>query len=177
MGTFIKRIREFEKNMEFEKKGLTVTVSGLSGSGKTAFARALSESLKLKLVQTGDIFREIAGEQGKTLEEVSKSVLEQTDIEADVRTLKLAKKGNIVIVGRLAGWAAGDNADLKIWIDVDFETKARRVANRDNKSIEEAKKDLIKRDEEDTMRYQKLYGINQKDLSIYDVLINNTELS
>lgn len=177
MGTYIERLKNYEQEMNFEKKGLTFTVSGLSGSGKTALAKAIAQEFDLKMVQAGDIFRELAKEKNISIEDMSTQTKEAEDIEADVRTLELAKKGGVVLVGRLAGWAAGGNADVKIWVHTDLDVRAKRVANRDHKTLEEAKKDLIERDSKDRERYKNVYNIDLQDTSIYDMLINNTNLS
>jgi len=178
MGTYIEKLKPYEEKMNFEKKGLTITVSGLSGSGKTAFAKALAHELGLKYVSIGDLFRELAEEKGMSIEEFSKVRDKKIDLEADAKMLKLAKKGGYVLVGRLSGFVAGDDADLRILIFTDLETRARRVANRDKKDLEEARQDLIERDNANTERYKELYGIDdQNDFSIYDLIIDNTDLT
>ena len=177
MGTYLEKLKTYEERMDIEKEGLTITVSGLSGTGKNVLAKAIGKALDLKVVQTSDVFRELAKEQGISIEEELTHIGQEQDLKVDKKTLELAKKGKVVLVGRMAAWAAGDNADLKIWISVDLEKKAERVANRDKKSIPEAKKDLVRRDNSDTQRYKELYGIDQHDLSVYDMLIDNTDLS
>ena len=173
MGTYIKTLQKFDKSLKIKKKGPTVTIAGLSGSGKSTVAEAIAKELKLKIVSAGDIIRQMAKERKMKLEEFAKVVGPEADYELDRRSIKLAKEGNIVLVGRLAAYAAGDYADLKIFVDCPIEIRAQRVAKRENKSTAKAKNDIIKRDTRDAKRYWKIYHIDDADKRIYDVIINN----
>ena len=177
--TYIKFLEPFEKEFakKIKKKGLTITVSGPAGSGKSTGAKAIAKALRLKYVYVGKIFRDIAKRRGLSLEEFSALREKEVDWEADKRTLKLAMKGNVVLDGRLTGWVAGDWADLKIYYECPLEIRAERAAERDKKSKEEALRDIKKRDEEDNKKYKKLYGIDLFDKSIYDLIIDNSKFS
>lgn len=177
--TYIKFLEPFEKEFakRIKKKGLTITVSGPAGSGKSTGAKAIAKALRLKYVYVGKIFRDIAKRRGLSLEEFSALREKEVDWEADKRTLKLAMKGNVVLDGRLTGWVAGDWADLKIYYECPLEIRAERAAERDKKSKEEALRDIKKRDEEDNKKYKKLYGIDLFDKSIYDLIIDNSKFS
>ena len=177
--TFIKFLEEYEKELseKVKKKGLTITVSGLSGSGKSTGARAIAKALNLKNVITGEILRQIAKDKGISLLEIVKIRKPEIDYEMDRRTLKLAMEGNVVLDGRLTGWVAGNWADIKIFYECSLNVRAERVAKRDNITFEEAKEVLQKRDEEDHRIYQNLYGIDSYDKSIYDIVINNEKLT
>ncbi len=174
MGTYIEKLKEFEKQLEIKKEGITITVSGLSGSGKSTVAKAISKAFNLELKSMGDIFREFAKEKGITIEEFSKTRNEDTDILLDKKTIELAKQGKIILVGRLTGWVAGDNADIKLWVDCEEDVRIKRVAKRENISEEEAKIRIEERDNADAQRYKELYGIDINDKSIYDILFDNT---
>jgi cytidylate kinase len=177
--TYLKFLEPYEEELskKIKKKGLTITVSGLSGAGKTDGARALAEEFKLNYVSAGQILRQIAKERKVPLEDLCKVREPEIDHEMDKRNLELAMKGDIVIDARLSGWCAGDWADVKVYYDCPLDVKAERVARRDNITVEQAKKNLEKRDEEDHSVYQKLYGIDSYDESIYDIVIDNEKLS
>jgi cytidylate kinase len=177
--TFIKFLEEYEKELskKIRKKGLTITVSGLSGSGKSTGARAIARALNLKNVSAGEILRQIAREKKMNLLEIVKIRQPEIDYEMDRRTLKLAMEGNMVLDGRLTGWVAGDWADIKIFYECSLSIRAERVAKRDNITSEKAREVLQKRDEEDHKIYQNLYGIDSYDKSIYDIVINNEKLT
>lgn len=177
MGTFIKKLAKFDKSLKIKKKGITITISGLSGAGKTTIAKEIAKVGKLKLVNSGDIFRQIAKEKKMPLEQFSKIRKPEIDYELDKRTIKLAKEGNVVIVGRIAGYAAGDYADWKIFVDCALDIRAKRVAKREGKSVTKAKKDIEKRDKADADHYWKLYKIDDTDKKIYDIVINTSYLT
>lgn len=177
MGTYVDKLKEYEKELKSEKEGLTITVSGSSGSGKTTVSKTVAKKFDLIHINVGDLFRKIAKQRNLELSELSGKREREIDYKADKETLRLAKKGNVVINGRLTGWVAGDNADVKIYIKCDLDVKAKRVAKRENKSFEQAKRDLKKRDENDTRVYKEIYNIDVEDLSIYDLVIDNTNIS
>ncbi len=165
--------KEVELAKKIKKKGLTITVSGVSGAGKTDGANALAKAFKLKYVSVGDIQRQLAKEKGLTLEEQTKTRGPEVDHEIDKKNLELAMEGGVVLVGRLAAWVAGDWANVKIWYECPLKVRAKRVAKRDKISFEEAVKNIKQRDDNDHEKYSELYNINSLDTSIYDIKINN----
>jgi cytidylate kinase len=178
--TLIKFLEPFEK--EFMKKmpkkrGLVITVSGSASSGKTTGAKIIAEKFKLKYISAGEIFRDIAAERGIPIEKFASMGEPEIDHEMDKRSLMYAIKGGCVLDGRMTGWAAGKWADVKIYYDCDLTIKAKRIAKNSGITVEEAKKIIGERDEEDNKRYMGLYGINLFDKSIYDIIINNDELT
>ena len=176
--TFIKFLEEHEEELsqKIEKKGLTITVSGLSGSGKSTGAKAIAKALNIDYMSAGAILRQIAKDRKMSLVELVKIRKPEIDYEMDRRTLELAMGGNVVLDGRLTGWVAGDWADIKIFYECSLNIRAERVARRDDITPEKAEEVLQKRDEEDHNVYQKLYGIDSYDKSIYDIVINNEKL-
>lgn len=179
MKTYLKLLEGLEKELEkkIKKRGLTITVSGSSGSGKTTGAKAIAKALNLKYVSAGEIQRNIAKERGISLEEQVKLRSAEVDHEMDRRNLEFAMKGNVVIDARLSGWCAGDWADVKIFYDCPIEVRAARTAKRNGISIEKAIENIKKRDEEDNKKYKTLYGIDAFDKSIYDFVIDNKKLT
>lgn len=179
MKTYLKLLEPLEKELQkkIKKGGVTITVSGSSGSGKSTGAKAIATALNLTYVSAGEIQRSIAKERGTSLEEQVKLRGPEVDYEMDKRNLEFAMKGNVVIDARLSGWCAGNWADVKIFYDCPVETRAKRIAKRDGVGIEKALKNVKQRDEEDNKKYKTLYGIDAFDKSIYDVIIDNNKLS
>jgi cytidylate kinase len=177
MGTHIKAIRKFEKKRP-KKRGPTITISGISCSGKNTVAEYLAKKLKLKFVDAGgEFWRSIAKKRGLDLDKLSKNAEKKIDIEMDKRTLELAQKGKVVLMGRLTGWAAGDWADFKIMLTASEEERARRSADRDKIPLAKARKFVKNRDKQDRNRYIKRYGIDIFDYSIYNLVLDTTNLS
>jgi len=177
--TYVKLLQKYERDLKkkFKKKGLTITVSGPAGSGKSTGAKAIAKALKLRYFYVGEIFRKMAKERKMSLEEFSEKREKEVDLEADKKTLEFAIKGGVVLDGRLTGWVAGDWADVKIYYDTPLEVRAERVAKRDKKSKEEALEDIRKRDEEDNRKYKEIYKIDLFNKSIYDIIIDNSNFS
>jgi cytidylate kinase len=177
--TYIKFLEPYEEELskKIKKKGLTITVSGKSGTGKSLGAMAIAKALNLKYVSAGQILRNIAKEKSVNLLKMSEIRGPEIDHEMDKKSLKLAMKGNVVLDGRLTGWVAGNWADVRIYYICSAKIKAERVAERDNIPIKKAEEEIIKRDKEDHKKYYELYGINSYGESIYDIIINNEKLT
>ncbi|MDH7506747.1 MAG: AAA family ATPase [Candidatus Thermoplasmatota archaeon] len=158
---------------------VTITISGTPGSGKTTVAQLLEKKLKLKHVYFGMIFRELAEKHNMSLDEFGKYCEKHSEIdkELDNRQLEILKNDNVILEGRLAGWLAYKNniPALKVLIDADLETRARRIVNREKGLIKERKEEIQKREKSEAIRYKNFYGINIKDKSIYDLVIDSSD--
>ncbi|MBY9001839.1 MAG: AAA family ATPase [Candidatus Heimdallarchaeota archaeon] len=152
-----------------------IAISGPHGSGKSTAAKKVAELLNYTYISAGQMFREMAKDKGMNLEEFSKNAEanEEIDRSIDNRTLDFAQIENgIIIDAQLGGWVLRKVADLIIYITAPVKTRIQRIAERENRSIEEIKKETLMREESERHRYQKLYNIDVSDLSIYDVIIN-----
>ena len=72
MKTYLKFFKKHE-NLLTRKSALTITVSGLSGSGKTTVAREIAKVFKLKIINAGDLFRKYAQQNKMSLDKTAKS--------------------------------------------------------------------------------------------------------
>jgi len=156
---------------------MLLTVSGPAGSGKTTFAEAMAEELGYEYVSGGDIFRSLAAERGHSLVEFNKLAEQddQVDRDLDQRLREIAsERDDLVLESRLAGWMAGDYADLKFWLDAPLDVRIERVSDREDKSTDTARQETIERAESEAKRYKEYYGIDIDDRSIYDLVINTS---
>jgi len=154
---------------------MLITVSGPAGSGKSTLAESLADALDYEHVSGGDIFRSLAEEREMTPLELNKQAEEDEAIDLDLdRRLRTIAEGrdDLVLESRLAGWMAGDHADLKLWLDAPLEVRADRIAQRENKPAEQARTETRERGESEGQRYREYYNIDIEDLSIYDLAIN-----
>lgn len=151
---------------------MIITISGLTGSGKTTVAKALAKKFGLHHISAGEVFREMARERGISLAEFSKlaETHPELDREVDKRQAKMAKAGDVIVDGRLSGWMV--KADLKIWLKAPLDVRAKRVAERENKIFELALKETEEREKSELKRYKEIYNIDLNDLSPYDVVLN-----
>ena len=154
---------------------MLLTVSGPAGGGKTTFAEMLADALDYEHVSGGDIFRSLADERGHSLVEFNKLAEEDDQVDRDldrrIRSLA-AERDDVVLEGRLAGWMAGEHADLRFWLDAPLDVRAARIADREEKSVETARSETTERADSEARRYEEYYGIDIEDRSIYDLAVN-----
>ena len=152
---------------------MIITIGGVAGSGTTTVAKVLSERLGIPFVSAGAIFREMAAERGMTPIEFGKFAESNTDIdkEIDNRQAKLAEEADDLIVeGRLSAYFI--DADLKVCFTAPLDVRAKRVCEREGKSVETAREEILAREESEAIRYMDIHNIDITDMDIYDLIIN-----
>ena len=178
MKTFLKFLEGYEKELEkgATKKGITITVSGISGVGMGTIAEAIAKDLGIQKIAMGDIFRSIAKQRNMQLEKFSATRENKVDYEIEKACLSFAMSGNVVLDGRMTGMVAGSHSDCRLLIECGTEKKSIRVAKRENISTEEATLRLKARDTADSAKYMLLYGSDGSDRSSYDAVIDTTNM-
>ena len=153
---------------------LTITVSGLHGTGKSTYAKNVAQTFSLHYISAGEIFRQTATERKLSITELSREAEESEEIDRliDERTKGEIEKGGVVVDALLAAWIAKDYPTLKIYLSASFETRVKRIASRDMVPYSEAKEVTTVREGIERRRFKKLYGIDLDDLSIYDLVLN-----
>lgn len=183
MGSFIE---EFQRNRE-KKSDIVVTVDGPSGAGKGTLSSFIADEMDLNKYSAGDFFRGIASDRGLSVEELSEVADKETDLKVDRRTLEKGLNENCIIEARIPSLVLGDYSDLRIFLTADLEERAKRVSEDHKKGkreteektrdLQEVKERIKKRDEDNWSRYNDYYGLGERDLEKYDVLIDNTDMS
>ncbi|MXR50059.1 AAA family ATPase [Halovenus sp. WSH3] len=158
---------------------LFVTVSGPPGCGATSLCTRLAEALDCPYVSGGEIFRDIAEERGMGLTELSAKAQESDEIdrELDRRLRSIAEKWGasnkpFVLESRLAGWLAGERADLRIYLNAPEEVRKDRISDR-----EETAAEMSVREVNEAGRYQAYYDIDLDDRTFYDMHVNTARWS
>ncbi|MFB6178959.1 MAG: (d)CMP kinase [Halorientalis sp.] len=154
---------------------MLITVSGPAGSGKSTLAAGLADALSYEHVSGGDIFRSLADERGHSLVEFNKLAEEDDQIDRDLdRRLRTTAKeqDDLVLESRLAGWMAGEYADLRLWLDAPFDVRVDRIADREDEPVETLRESERTRAESERQRYLEYYDIEIEDRSIYDLVVN-----
>ncbi|MFW5963339.1 MAG: (d)CMP kinase [Natronomonas sp.] len=153
---------------------LFITVSGPPGSGVTTLCEELAEAMDCGFISGGEVFRELADERDMSLSQFIAKASENEDIDraVDRRLRTIAEKWGaankaFVLESRLAGWLAGNRADLRFWLDAPEEIRVDRTADREEIGAEMRVRNVI-----DLKRYESYYGIDLSDRSIYDLCIN-----
>lgn len=159
---------------------MLITVSGPPGTGKSTTAAGLAEALGYEHVSGGDIFRSLADERGHTPLEFNKRAEDDPSIDRDLdhRLREIAiERDDVVLESRLAGWLAGDHADFRFWLDAPLSVRAERIADREDKTPEQAREETTEREASEAKRYADLYDIDIGDRSIYDLTMNTARWS
>ena len=159
-----------------------VTVSGPPGSGTSTACEQLSLRLGWHYVNAGQIFRQMAEENGVSLVDFGQRAEEDARIDRDLdaRMVQIARQRQCVILeGRITGWMAAQNglSAFKVWLQALPEVRAGRVGGRDHIEPELAMRDMAQREKSETKRYLDHYGIDIGDLSVYDLVIDTEGLA
>ena len=153
---------------------MIVTIGGLAGTGTTTAAEVLSDRLDIPYISAGFIFREMAAEHGMSVLEFSEFAEGNDDIDKEIdkrQALKAKEAENLIVEGRLSAFFV-DNADLKIWLMTPFDVRSKRIAQREEKSVEIAKSEIITREKSEALRYKEIHNIDISNMDIYDLIIN-----
>ena len=158
---------------------LLITVSGPPGCGATTLCRRLSEAIDCPYISGGDIFREVAEKHDLTLTQLTAKAQESDEFDRalDKRIRTIGEKwGNsekpCIIESRLAGWLAGNHADLRIRLDAPTEIRKERVSGR-----EETVAEMQVREVGEAQRFDNYYEIDVEDRELYDIQLNTARWS
>ena len=156
-----------------------ITVGGLPGSGTTTTCRLLKEKLGLDYVYAGQIFRDLARENGMTLGEFGRYCEDhpEVDRELDARQLELMHSGDMIVEGRLSGWLAQENdiSALTVWLWAPVDVRAKRLVNREGGDPGERRQEMLEREFSEAKRYKSFYGVDIDDQTIYDLVIHTED--
>ena len=151
---------------------MIITVSGAPGTGTTTLARGLSAELGIRWVNSGELFRKIAGDKNISVRDLNRQAERGPEIDylIDDAQKALAKDGPGIFEGRLSGHLL--SADLKVLLKADLKVRAGRIANRESKLLEDSISETRVREESEARRYKKYYNIDMGDLRVYDLVID-----
>lgn len=168
---------------------MIITITGEPGSGKSTIGKKLAQQLGYDHYYIGQIRRDAAKKRGMTLAEYNKygETHPETDVEVDDYQKSLGQeKDNFVIEGRTS-WFFIPNS-IKVYIAVDPNEGAKRVfkelqaennrnEDKDLLTVEDVAKSHKEREDSDALRYQKYYQIDHSDKSVYDIIVDSTNLN
>lgn len=162
-----------------------ITISGRIGSGATTLAKSLSEKLDWDLLEGGELFEKIHNEL-KIDQAFAEARPDHFDLEYEERIKKMLKnEKHHIIQSHLAGYDADNTPGVfKILVicedknGVDMrDIRIDRLVNRDGKSVENAKFEVLEREKEHLAKFRRLYANNDPDWvywdkKYYDLVIN-----
>ncbi len=153
---------------------LFITVSGPPGCGATTLCERLSDATGCPYVSGGDIFRELAEDRDMSLNQLTAKAEADDEIDRalDRRLQSIAEKWGtankpFILESRLAGWIAGERADLRIWLDAPEHVRLERIEDR-----LETEAEMRVREVSEAGRYESYYEIDIDEQEFYDLKLN-----
>lgn len=165
-------------------KYASVAVSGRPGAGRSTLLKNLKPILSpmgWEFFSGGEWSRQIAINSGKHNPNDAKHHLATAyddDVDHQIDRAMREKISNpsihMVIESWIAGWnARGLTHVLKVLLMCDDALRIDRVVNRDNLTVEDAKKHLEARESENIAKWKRMYGVDDFwDPKHYDLVIN-----
>ncbi|MBO4388044.1 MAG: AAA family ATPase [Spirochaetales bacterium] len=153
---------------------MRIAISGKSGCGNTTVSGLVADRLGYPMINF--TFRNLSKEKGIDFwtfcEMANKD--DNIDRELDSRQVQMARSlDNCVLGSRLAIWML-DDADLKVYLLADPQTRAGRIFKREGGTLEQIMEQTCRRDAADTERYGRIYGIDNNDTSVADLVIDTS---
>ncbi|OGG49461.1 hypothetical protein A2763_04015 [Candidatus Kaiserbacteria bacterium RIFCSPHIGHO2_01_FULL_54_36] len=159
-----------------------ITIAGSLGSGKSSTAKAVARALGYRHFSSGDLFREIAGARGESVEatNISAEIQKDIDHQVDERLQRMGKEEDkLVIDSRLAWHWMPDS--FKAFLLLDRDRAAERIfqdvlkksrVSEEAQSVADVRASIERRFASEQKRYQALYNVDPTDLKNFDLVID-----
>ena len=157
-----------------------ISLAGDLGSGKSTVAKILIDRLGAEYYSTGAIVRSIAEQRGMTVAELNTYMETHPEIdhEIDAGIAALSELDKALIIDSRMAWHF-TKGTFKVYLSCDIETSSLRImnANREGEhsaTLEETVKATKARRDSERKRYSEQYGVDIKDLTNYDLIVDTT---
>ena len=158
----------------------SITIGGLPGTGTTTACRLVREQTGLHYVYAGQMFRDMARQQGMSLEQFGRYCEEHPEVDRrlDDEQIELLKGPPILQEGRMSGVLAARNniPAYKVWFTCDPWVRAERIVNREGGDAEDRMAEMRRREESEKKRYLAFYNYDTGDLSAYDLVLDTSQI-
>lgn len=162
-----------------------ITITGDHASGQGTLSNLLKEKLGYEIYRNGQYVRSLAKDMNMTIVEFQEylNMHEELDREIENSAKNYAASHDNLIIDAKLGWYVVPSS-FKVYLKVDLDIASQRVYNDENRkdserfySIEEVKKQIKYRYNEENNRWYKTYGIHRDDMSNYDLVIDTTTMN
>ena len=166
-----------------------ITIAGTQGSGKSTVCKVLEKKYGLQHVKISHIMRKMAEEKNITILEMNQlaeidpeidKMIDQATIELSNEFLRANK--HAIFDSRMA-WHFVPNS-IKVFITADERVRAERILNDGTRGsvenfdkIEETISSINSRMKSENERYKKYYGVDNLDMSNYDLILDSSNKS
>jgi len=163
-----------------------ISIAGDLGSGKSTIAKRLAETLNYTYFSTGSLFRKLAAERG--MDVLQLNILSETDksidkyVDDNLRAINAGNDSKYILDSRMA-WHFVPKS-FKVYATVKPEIAAQRVLNDKTRfnepeasDLKERVKTLLERQNVENRRYKTIYGVDCRNLSNYDLIIDTSDYS
>jgi len=160
-----------------------ISITGDIASGKGTVTALLQKALGYSVYKNGEYVRKLASEKGMSIVEFQEYLNNHEEIDRQIEksAAQYAKEhDNLIIDARLGFYAVPYS--FKVYLKVDLNEAAKRAysdslreATEKYESVEQAKKDIKYRFEQENYRYLKTYNVKRDDMSNYDLVVDTTD--
>lgn len=157
-----------------------ISLAGDLGSGKSTVSAILKERLGAQTYSTGALVRDIATRRGMTVGELNTYMETHPEIdhEIDDGLKALSRDPRRLIIDSRMAWHFTEGT-FKIYLSTDLKTSASRIlgAGRTEEqaaSLSDMMASIYARRKSEEKRYLEQYGVNIKDLTNYDLVVDTT---
>ena len=170
------------------RKKHIITLSGKPGSGKSSTADRVAELLSYTRYSAGDLVRTQIRKKKITLDEFNKMATQDHSLDhaIDEELRNLREQKDIVIDSRLGFYWIPES--FKVYLDLDMDVATARIfkdtvgnelreAGEGFSSIQEVRKLVHDRLENEKHRFRTLYGVNPYSNANFDLIINTSRHS
>ena len=160
-----------------------ISLAGDLGSGKSTVSSILIEKLGAEYYHTGAIVRSVAQKHGMSVVELNMymETHPEIDTEIDDGLRALSEVDKFLIIDSRMAWHF-TKGTFKVYLSTEIETSAYRIMNAKRvgehaASLEETVKDTVSRRASEKKRYRDMYGVDIKDLTNYDLVVDTTHIT
>jgi cytidylate kinase len=148
---------------------VVIVISGMPGCGSSTTSKLLAKKLGIDHYSVGDYNKSQVADGSETQKGITMwtrmkgKVLRAFHIESDKIARQVAKKGNVVIDGKIAIRMIKGKYDFSVWLKADENVRAKRYSKRDSVTETESNEELRKKEKLERKNFKRIYGFDYFD--------------